>query len=105
MLAKYHAWYRRGFIEPAAESVVVRDEGSTATADVRQGGGHHVSTMAVALAIAKARRHGVGFVAVHDSNRYGAATNCAMMALAHRHARPSMTNAPGPRRCRRSAAG
>jgi LDH2 family malate/lactate/ureidoglycolate dehydrogenase len=96
MLAKYHEWYRRGFIVPVAEPVVVRDEGPTATVDGSQGWGHHVSAVAMGLAITKARRHGVGFVAVHNSNHYGAAANYSMMALAHDMIGLSMTNAPGP---------
>jgi L-2-hydroxycarboxylate dehydrogenase (NAD+) len=96
MLPKYHEWYERGFIVPAAEPVVVRDEGPTATVDGNQGWGHHVSAVAMERAIAKARRHGVGFVAVHNSNHYGAAANYSMMALAHDMIGLSMTNAPGP---------
>lgn len=96
MLPKYLEWYRRGYIVPAAEPEVARDAGPTATIDGHQGWGHHVSTAAMRLAIAKAGQHGVGFVAVHNSNHYGAAANYSMMALAHDMIGISMTNAPWP---------
>jgi LDH2 family malate/lactate/ureidoglycolate dehydrogenase len=96
MLPKYHEWYRRGYIVPDAEPEVVRDAGPTATLDGHQGWGHHVSTVAMELALTKARQHGVGFVAAHNSNHYGAAANYSMMALAHGMIGISMTNAPWP---------
>src|SRR5262249_54057028 len=68
----------------------------TAAVDGNQGWGHHVSTIAMELAIAKARAHGVGFIAVRNSNHYGAAANYSMMALGHDMIGLSMTNAPGP---------
>jgi len=96
MLPKYHEWYRAGYIVPAAEPEVVRDAGPTATLDGRQGFGHHVARIAMELAIGKARAHGVGFVAVRNSNHYGAAANYSMMALAHDMIGVSMTNSPWP---------
>jgi L-2-hydroxycarboxylate dehydrogenase (NAD+) len=97
MLPKYHEWYRAGYIVPAAEPEVVRgDDGPTARIDGHQGFGHHVSTTAMELAIARARAHGAGFVAVFNSNHYGAAANYSMMALAHDMVGISMTNSPWP---------
>ncbi len=96
MLPKYHEWHRAGYIVPTAEPQVVRDEGATGVVDGNQGWGHYVSTVAMQLAIAKARAHGVGFVAVHNSNHFGAAANYSMMALAHDMIGVSMTNAPWP---------
>jgi LDH2 family malate/lactate/ureidoglycolate dehydrogenase len=96
MLPKYLEWHRKGYIVPAAEPVRVRDGGPTATLDGRQGWGHYVSVTAMELAIARAREHGVGLVAVHNSNHYGAAANYSMMALAHDMIGISMTNAPWP---------
>jgi L-2-hydroxycarboxylate dehydrogenase (NAD+) len=96
MLAKYHEWYRAGYIVPAAEPKIVRDEGPTASVDASQGFGHHVSTVAMELAIAKARDVGAGLVAVFNSNHYGAAANYSMMALAHDMIGLSMTNSPWP---------
>jgi LDH2 family malate/lactate/ureidoglycolate dehydrogenase len=96
MLPKYQEWHRRGYIVPAAEPEVERDAGPTATIDGRQGWGHYVSSVAMELAIAKACAHGLGFVAVRNSNHYGAAANYSMMALAHDMIGISMTNAPWP---------
>ena len=95
MLAKYHEWYRAGYIVPAAEPKIVRDEGTTAVVDGQQAFGHYTSTLAMELAIAKARAHGVGFVTCRNSNHYGAAANYSMMALTHDMIGLSMTNS-GP---------
>jgi LDH2 family malate/lactate/ureidoglycolate dehydrogenase len=95
MLPNYLKWHRQGWIVPAAEPKIVRDEGTTAVVDGQQAFGHHTSTLAMELAIAKARAHGVGFVTCRNSNHYGAAANYSMMALAHEMIGLSMTNA-GP---------
>jgi LDH2 family malate/lactate/ureidoglycolate dehydrogenase len=95
MLPTYLRWHRLGWIVPAAEPKIVRDEGTTAVVDGQQAFGHYTSTLAMELAIAKARAHGVGFVTCRNSNHYGAAANYSMMALAHDMIGLSMTNA-GP---------
>jgi LDH2 family malate/lactate/ureidoglycolate dehydrogenase len=96
MLPKYQEWRLAGYIVPGADPQVVRDDGPTAVVDGNRGIGHHTSTVAMELAIAKARAHGVGFVAVRNSNHYGAAANYSMMALAHDMIGLSMTNTPWP---------
>ena len=63
--------------------------------DGQQAFGHYTATLAMELAIAKARAHGVGFVTCRNSNHYGAAANYSMMALAHDMIGLSMTNS-GP---------
>lgn len=80
MLPTYQRWHRRGWIVPAAEPKVARDEGTTAVVDGQQAFGHCTATLAMELAIAKARAHGVGFVTCRNSNHYGAAANYSMMA-------------------------
>jgi LDH2 family malate/lactate/ureidoglycolate dehydrogenase len=95
MLPTYQRWHRRGWIVPAAEPKVARDDATTAVIDGQQAFGHYTSTIAMELAIAKARAHGVGFVTCRNSNHYGAAANYSMMALAHDMIGLSMTNA-GP---------
>ena len=94
MLPRYLEWYRAGFIRPAAEPRVERDEGPTALIDANQAFGHYASTLAMELCLAKARAHGVGFAAVHNSNHFGAAANYSMMALRHDMVGISMTNGP-----------
>jgi LDH2 family malate/lactate/ureidoglycolate dehydrogenase len=95
MLPTYQRWFRRGWIVPAAEPKIVRDETTTAVVDGQQAFGHYTSTLAMELAVAKARVHGVGFVTCRNSNHYGAAANYSMMALAQDMVGISLTNS-GP---------
>jgi LDH2 family malate/lactate/ureidoglycolate dehydrogenase len=95
MLPTYLKWYRRGWIVPEAEPKIVRDDGTTAVVDGQQAFGHYAATLAMELAIAKARAHGVGFVTCRNSNHYGAAATYSMMALAHDMIGLSLTNS-GP---------
>jgi LDH2 family malate/lactate/ureidoglycolate dehydrogenase len=92
MLPTYQRWHRRGWIVPAAEPKVARDEGTTAVVDGQQAVGHYTATLAMELALAKARAHGVGFVTCRNSNHYGAAANYSMMALPHDMIGLSLTN-------------
>ncbi len=92
MLPRYHEWWQGGFIDMAADPEVVRDDLATALIDGRKGLGHHVSTLAMARAIDKARTYGIGIVAVRNSNHYGAAANYSMMALEHDMIGLSTTN-------------
>jgi len=94
MLPRYHEWWRQGFIVPDAEPVVVRDEAATALVDGRRGLGHWVAAQAMGRAIDKARAHGIGIVAVRNSNHFGAAACYAMMALAHDLIGLATTNSP-----------
>jgi len=93
MLPTYLRWYRRGWIVPAAEPKVVRDDATTAVIDGQQAFGHYTSTVAMRLAIDKAGAQGVGFVTCRNSNHYGAAANYSMMALDHDMIGLSFTNA------------
>jgi LDH2 family malate/lactate/ureidoglycolate dehydrogenase len=95
MLPTYQRWYRRGWIVPSAEPKVDRDEGTTAVVDGQQAFGHYTGTVAMELAVAKARAHGVGFVTCRNSNHYGAAASYSMMALPHNMIGLSLTNS-GP---------
>jgi LDH2 family malate/lactate/ureidoglycolate dehydrogenase len=94
MLPRYVEWMREGFIEPAAEPKVVRDETATALLDGQKGLGYYPSTVAMELAITKARTYGIGIAAVRNSNHFGAAANYAMMALAHDMIGLATTNSP-----------
>jgi LDH2 family malate/lactate/ureidoglycolate dehydrogenase len=95
MLPTYQRWYRRGWIVPSAEPKITRDDGTVAVVDGQQALGHYTATLAMELAIAKARVHGVGFVTCHNSNHFGAAANYSMMALPHDMIGLSLTNS-GP---------
>ncbi len=92
MLPKYVEWIRVGFIVPSAEPVVVREELATALIDGQRGLGYWTSTKAMALAIEKAKTFGAGFVAVRNSNHFGACACYSMMALPHHFVGVAMTN-------------
>ncbi|MBI4587278.1 MAG: Ldh family oxidoreductase [Candidatus Rokubacteria bacterium] len=94
MLPRYVEWTQGGFIDPAAEPKTVRDDLATALLDGQKGLGYYPSTVAMELAIAKARTYGVGIVAVRNSNHFGAAANYSMMALAHDMIGLATTNSP-----------
>jgi LDH2 family malate/lactate/ureidoglycolate dehydrogenase len=96
MLPRYLEWFRAGFIVPAAEPKIARDDGTTALVDGQQAFGHYAATLGMELALAKARVHGIGLVAVHNSNHFGAAANYSMMALPYDMIGLSMTNGPWP---------
>jgi LDH2 family malate/lactate/ureidoglycolate dehydrogenase len=92
MLPKYVEWTREGSIVPSAEPRVVRDELATGLVDGQRGLGHWTSTKAMALAIQKAKTFGAGFVAVRNSNHFGACACYSMMALSQGLVGIAMTN-------------
>lgn len=94
MLPRYVEWTRAGFVNPAAEPVVVRDELATALVDGQKGLGHPASVLAMNLAIAKAANYGIGIVAVRNSNHFGACANYSMMALERGMIGLAVTNSP-----------
>jgi LDH2 family malate/lactate/ureidoglycolate dehydrogenase len=94
MLPRYHELWRDGVIAMDAEPKVERDDAATALLDAQKGLGHPVSALAMGMAIDKARLYGIGIVAVHHSNHFGAAANYSMMALAHDLIGFATTNTP-----------
>jgi LDH2 family malate/lactate/ureidoglycolate dehydrogenase len=94
MLPRYHELWRDGFIAMDAEPAVLRDDGAIAALDGGRGLGHPVSTIAMRMAIDKARAYGIGIATVRHSNHYGAAANYSMMALEHDLIGLSTTNSP-----------
>jgi len=83
MLERYAEWYRAGYIRMRPRRRLLRNGATTAVLHGGHGLGHPAAAQAMALAIRKARRHGVGFVAVRGSNHFGAAACYSMMALPH----------------------
>jgi LDH2 family malate/lactate/ureidoglycolate dehydrogenase len=81
-MSRYVSGIQQGMMKPKANPRVVHETPCTATIDGDAGLGQPVSHRAMRLAIAKAREHSVGFVAVRNSNHYGIAGYYAMMALA-----------------------
>jgi LDH2 family malate/lactate/ureidoglycolate dehydrogenase len=94
MLPRYHELWQAGFIAPAADPVVVRDDLATALLDGQKGLGHWVSAHAMRMAIDKAATYGIGIVVCRNSTHYGAAANYSMMALERDMIGLSTTNSP-----------
>lgn len=80
MMMLYEQFLAKGHIQLDARPEVVRERRMTALVDARRGFGHPVAKMAMELAIAKAAAHGLGAVAVHNSNHFGAAGWYALLA-------------------------
>lgn len=59
---------------------IVRETAATAMVDGHRGVGQVIGTRAMAIAIAKARDTGIGFVSVRQSSDYGMAANYALQA-------------------------
>jgi LDH2 family malate/lactate/ureidoglycolate dehydrogenase len=94
MLCVYVERIRKGVLSPKTNLVVVREKASTALIDCRNSIGQVGAARAMRMAIDKAAKTGVAFVAVTHSNHYGAAAYWAMMALEHGMIGFSSTNAP-----------
>lgn len=96
MMGRYDEWYRQGFIRPRPRRRVLRSGPTTALLHGGHGLGHPVATQAMALAVRKAAKQGVGFVAVRGSNHFGAAGCYSMMALPHGMVGIATTNSSIP---------
>ncbi len=96
MMERYAEWYEAGYIRPRPRRRLVRNGPTTAVLHGGHGLGHPAATQAMELAIRKARRHGVGFVAVRGSNHFGAAACYSMIALRHGMIGIATTNAAIP---------
>jgi len=71
---------RAGVIVPNAPLTTLRETATTAVLDAAHGFGQVAGTKAMERAIAKARRTGMGAVAVRNSNHYGIAGHYALLA-------------------------
>ncbi len=96
MMDRYAEWFEAGYIRPKPRRRLLRNGPTTAVLHGGHGLGHPAATQAMELAIRKARRHGVGFVAVRGSNHFGAAACYSMMALPHGMIGIATTNAAIP---------
>jgi ureidoglycolate dehydrogenase (NAD+) len=72
---------RAGSINPHAELAVVNDTGPLVVADAQAGPGIAMAARAMDLAIARAQRHGIGAVAVRNSNHCGMLAFFALSAV------------------------
>ncbi|MFH0843678.1 MAG: Ldh family oxidoreductase [Bacteroidota bacterium] len=72
---------RDGILNPVTKYEIVREGPTTAVVDGNNGMGHVISRQAMTLAIDKARKFGMGMVAVRNSTHYGIAGYYALMAV------------------------
>jgi len=79
----YAGGLQSGAIDPKAHPEVVHEDASTAVVDGQNGLGPVAATTAMDIAIEKAKQTGAGFVAVRNSNHYGASSHYSTMALPH----------------------
>lgn len=81
MLLQYETMLRNGALNPAAAPRVLRDTPSTAVLDGGANLGHVASSLAMKMAIGKARVTGIALVGVRNSQHFGAAGLYARMAV------------------------
>ncbi|MBN1660168.1 MAG: Ldh family oxidoreductase [Anaerolineae bacterium] len=79
-LKYYYDRIKAGVQFTTTEIEIVRDEGATALLDGHHGMGHVVAYRAMEMAIDKARRYGLGAVAVRNSTHFGIAGYYPLMA-------------------------
>jgi len=93
----YYDRIRAGIQLPVTRVRTLRSRGATAVLDGGNGMGHVAAHQAMTLAIQKAKKHGLGMVAVRNSTHFGIAGYYALMAaeagmigLCGTNARPSI---------------
>lgn len=84
-----------GQIDVAATPTIEHETAATARVNGHNGFGLANAAWAMELAIAKARQAGVGFVTMHHTNHFGAASYYPAQALPHQLIGIAMTNAGG----------
>lgn len=92
-LTMYHERIKAGLQLPVTNWAVVKDSQATAVIDGGNGMGMVVGHHAMRLAIQKARRYGMGAVAVRNSSHYGIAGYYPLMAVKEGMVGLSFTNA------------
>jgi LDH2 family malate/lactate/ureidoglycolate dehydrogenase len=91
-LMRYVDGIRAGSILPKVKPKIIKETSTTAAIDARHGLGQPAGFFGMNLAIKKAKRSGVGFVTVRNSNHYGIAGYYSLMALKNNLIGISMTN-------------
>jgi len=92
-LKYYYDRIRAGRQQPRTEIEIVRESQATAVIDGHHGMGHVIAYRAMQLAMNKARRFGLGAVAVRNSTHFGIAGYYALMAAREGMMGLVMTNA------------
>jgi LDH2 family malate/lactate/ureidoglycolate dehydrogenase len=83
MLRTYVQRIRDGDVHARPDWQVIQENPSTATIDCDKGLGIMIAPKAMAMAIEKAKRTGIGAVAMRNANHSGMASYHAMLALPH----------------------
>ena len=96
-LKMYYDRFKDGILFPETKIDVIRDMAAISVWDGNHGMGHVVGHKAMKTAIEKAKKYGIGAVAVRNSTHYGIAGYYALMAakenmigLSYTNARPSI---------------
>ena len=92
-LKMYHERMKRGLQLPKTHITLIKDTPTTAVLDGGNGMGMVVGHRAMTMAIDKARRYGLGAVAVRNSSHYGVAGYYPLMAVKEGMVGLSVTNA------------
>jgi LDH2 family malate/lactate/ureidoglycolate dehydrogenase len=92
-LKMYHERIKKGLQLPTTRITLVKDTPTTAVLDGGNGMGMVVGHHAMKMAIEKARRYGLGAVAVRNSSHYGVAGYYPLMAVSEGMVGFSVTNA------------
>ncbi len=92
-LKMYYDRIKAGIQRPVTPLAIVKDTATTAVVDGQQGMGQVVAYRAMQMAIDKARRYGLGSVAVRNSSHFGIDGYYPMMAVREGMVGMSFTNA------------
>lgn len=93
-LAKYYKEIKNGLIKVDSDIRIIKETPISAVIDAQESIGQIVSKRAMNMAIAKAKKSGIGIVLVKNSNHYGIAGYYARMAEKEGLLGISMTNSP-----------
>ncbi len=91
-LARYINGIKSGSIDPKAEPTILKETPTTLLVDGNAGLGQVVSVKTMSRVIEKAKDMGLAAAVIRNSNHYGIAGYCAMMALNHDLIGVSSTN-------------
>jgi LDH2 family malate/lactate/ureidoglycolate dehydrogenase len=80
-LKMYYDRIKEGIYNPKTKIKIIRDDKTTAVLDGGCGMGHVIAYLAMRLAIEKAKKYGVGAVAVRNSTHFGIAGYYSSMAI------------------------
>ncbi|MFW9900610.1 MAG: Ldh family oxidoreductase [Candidatus Thorarchaeota archaeon] len=77
----YYDRIKKGIYNPKTQIKIIRDDATTAVLDGNCGMGHVIAYLAMRLAIDKAKKYGLGAVAVRNSSHFGIAGYYSLMAI------------------------